>query len=101
MPNSLRGEISLTLGKHTLTLRPTFDALAKIESATSLSLIALARKLAAGEATLAQLQAIVIASAVEPLPADLRALLANTGSLALHEALLGFVIGAITGETHA
>lgn len=101
--NHLRGDIALQLGGETLTLRPTFTALAEIESQTNASLIALARKLANGEARLRELELIIAAGlrgAGAPVPEDLPLSLASAGPLAVCEQLLTFLIGAITGEKY-
>lgn len=99
--NIQRGEITLHVGDAALTLRPTFAALAEIEGKTGQSLITLAKKLTNGEATLHELQAIIVAGlrgANEPAPADLPQRMAETGVLPLVEPLLTFLIGALTGE---
>lgn len=101
--NQHRGEITLDLNGH-LTLRPTFAALAEIEGKTGHALISLAKRLTNGEATLHDLQAIIIAGlrgANEPVPADLPERMAAAGVLGLTEPLLNFIIGALTGENRA
>jgi len=45
--NPHRGEIEVELGGRTITLRPTFEALARIETETGLGIYALARALQA------------------------------------------------------
>lgn len=94
--NHLRGDKTIQLGDQSITLRPTFNALATIEQQTGYSLIALTRRLANGEAKLAELHSIIVASALSPVP-DVD----NTPLLDLQEQLLDFLITALTGETHA
>lgn len=100
--NRLRGEITLVLPAATLTLRPTFAALAEIEGKTGHALITLARRLTQGEATLVELQAIIVAGlrgAGAPVPADLPAQMTACGVLPLTEPLLEFLIGALNGTS--
>lgn len=91
--NPHRGDVTLILNGQTVTLRPTFTALAAIEHKTGHSLIALARRLANGEATLAEVQAIIGETALQPVP-DLH----QAPLLDIHETLLAMLIGVLTGE---
>lgn len=98
--NIHRGEITLQLAGP-LTLRPTFAALAEIEGATGSALVSLARRLANGEATLAELQAIIVAGlrgAGTPVPPDLPQRMEAAGILNIIEPLLNFLLGALNGD---
>lgn len=93
--NPHRGELLLMLDDRPLLLRPTFAALSALEQQTGHSLIALARRLANGQATLKELELIITLSAVD-IPPNIN--LDAPGILPLSEQLLAFLIAAITGE---
>lgn len=63
MANPLRGEIDIELGGETLTLRPSFDAICQVESATGKHLAELAAEMASGRVGLRQAAVIVTACA--------------------------------------
>jgi hypothetical protein len=100
--NSIRGDVTLELGGRQLTLRPTFHALAEMEGATGHALIALARRLSLGEATLKEIVVVIAAAAkaggnAVALP-ELEAQVHAAGVMNVTEPVLQLLIGAITGQ---
>lgn len=59
MANPHRGEVSLHLDGRDYTLRPSFHALAELESKTGLGIVALARKFQAGEFGIGEMAAVI------------------------------------------
>lgn len=59
MVNAMRGEVAILLRNKSYTMRPTFEALGKIEHDTKLGIIALARQLHEGSISLHSMAVII------------------------------------------
>jgi hypothetical protein len=101
--NPHRGEVSLTLGGRTLSLRPSFAALVAIERDTGLGLMQLAYRLGCGSVehlpTIIREGARAVGETIET--AEIEAAIEAEGSLpALHAAgaLLANALGGGTSE---
>ncbi len=57
--NEFRGDVSLTLGERTLTLRPTYEAMAQIETEMGMGLLALVRQFAHQDIGVLQLACVI------------------------------------------
>lgn len=82
--NRHRGEVEVTLGGRRFTMRPSFAAIAEIESRSGQGLVALARRLTAGDIRVSDFATIIAAglrAAGEP------ARIETVGELVLEEGL--------------
>lgn len=85
MSNSVRGEVSITLGGSQFKLVPAYEAIVQLEERTGQGSIALARKIFASNFTLKELTVIVtsgLKAAGEPATED------KVGPMLLDEGLL-------------
>lgn len=98
------GDLTLTLGGETVTLRPTFAALLALEKDSGTGLITLARRFAEGTFTVADCVAVLRAGmqgAGETPPPDLGDRLVAAGVAALAGPLVRFLQAALTGDSGA
>lgn len=68
--NTMRGEVVFNVGGQSFTLRPTFEALVKIEGIVGRSFFEYVQNLNAGSAKLTEVAAIVSACSVDPMTKD-------------------------------
>ena len=101
MANPHRGEVALTLGGRSFALRPTFAAIAEIETRCGQGLVALARRLTAGDIRVSDFAVIITAglkAAGEPARYDkVGELVLEEGVGALAPAVGEFLRQAIAG----
>lgn len=109
MANAHRGEIAVELGGRAVTLRPTFEALARIEGETGVGVYALARRLQAaltdqsgelraGDVASVLSAGIAAAEGRTPAKAEIGALIVEAGLIAAASAAFAFLIRALAGE---
>lgn len=105
MPNADRGDVAITLrfngADREYVMRPTFDAIAQIERATSRGILAVARTAAAGEIGLAE-ATIVITAGLKGAgePATVKAvgpMVFEAGLLNVLAPVSKFLSGAVSG----
>ncbi len=93
--NPYRGEISLKLGESDYTLRPSFAALAEIESRTGLGILNIARNFAEGDLPLTAqaeiLRAGIVAAGGTP-PPQLPDLMLQAGLVSLQPLIAQFLM---------
>ncbi len=95
------GDLTLTLGGETVTLRPTFAALLALEKDSGTGLITLARRFADSTFTVADCVAVVRAGmqgAGETPPPDLGDRLLAAGVASLAGPIVRFLQAALTGD---
>ncbi len=101
--NTHRGEVILHYGGQALCLRPTFAALAEIEGELNTGIIALAKRMATGDATqrdmLAVLQAGLRATATSAPKPDV--LFQDLGLALIQENCLQFLLNALSGAQNS
>lgn len=85
--NTLRGEVVFKAGERELTLRPTFDALAKIEGIVGQSFFAYVQDLNASTARITEVAAITAAACVDDITAE------EAGELIVEYGAVAFING--------
>ena len=100
--NRHRGDVEIALAGRRFLLRPTFAAIAEIEERSGQGLIALARRLAAGDIRIVDVATIVTAglrAAGEPAKREtVGEMVLETGLGPLAPAIGAFLRAAITGD---
>ncbi len=92
MANPHRGEIELTLGAKRRTLRPTFEALAEIESRTGLTMGELAGRALTGELGVAHV-AVIVWAGIRAVEGDEAPTLLEVGEAVVSDGYSSFLVG--------
>ena len=101
MANDERGEITVTLGGVEYTLRPTFEALAEMESQSGIGVLPLARRFMTqdwGVRDLAAVLAPAITAGGGKIPDNLGQLIIAAGPLRVAATVARFLSDALVGD---
>lgn len=99
--NKQRGDVAVTIDGQDYVLRPTYQALAEIESRTGVGLVALAGKFMNRDFGVTEAVTIVsagIAGSGEKPPKDLGDMMIGHGVLQLAGPILEFLTNGLTGD---
>lgn len=102
MTNAIRGEVEVTLGEKTYTMRPTFSALAAIEADTDTVLIMLASRFQAGLFSASDTVTVLyrgIVNTKKPTKAEIGELLMTQGWPSVRDQVTKFMESVLTFYT--
>lgn len=103
IPNKERGEVLVTLANRDYVLRPTFEALAHVESRLGTGIVALLRSISAGQFGVREVAAVIHAG-IEAGPdkgashVEVGRLVVDAGVMALLPMVTEFLMSAVEGQ---
>lgn len=102
--NPHRGEVAVTIGDREVVLRPTFEAMAEIETVLGQGLVPLTRRFAQSDYGARDVAAVLLAGANAVLrpgeklkPEDVRKAVADAGLFAFVGPIVAFLTNCLTG----